>query len=1103
MANKRYQIAFELAGRLGASFAGAFRSADTHMSRMKSNISKLKMSVRELDREYKKGKISAELYGKMHGQLTNQINKAEQAQRRLNRAMEFQNRVTDFRNNMRGQMLDNIARVTMTAVPVKLAMDFESSMADVRKVVDFETPQQFKEMSDDILEMSKRIPMAANGLADIVAAGGQAGLAREELTRFAEDAAKMGVAFDITADEAGQMMAEWRSAFKMNQDEVAELADKINYLGDTTAASAPKISEVVRRVGPLGEVAGVASGEIAALGASMIGVGVGEEVAATGIQNFMLAMVAGESATKKQKEAFKELSFSAEQMAKRMQTDAKGAILDILKAIRQLDEDKQAAMLEQIFGRESIKAIAPLLTTLENVEENFNKVADASNYAGSMQREFESRSATTANSLQLFKNHLSALGIEIGGLLLPHLNELLSSASDVIGKVQEWSNEHPKLTKVLAIGTTTALGLGVAVTTLGYAASLVATPFTSIVKLLAKMRTYPGLARRSAFETRNWANAQNSLNRSMAIGGTGGVGTVIDANVSGKGKKRALFSRNNKIVAQPLTMDSFPRGGGKGLGRGLRTLGRGASRIPLAGALFSAIDIATASPGEERNRAIGGAVGGAIGGALGSFLGPVGTMVGGTAGYWLGGKASEAINNLIGEMNKALPEIDRFGDEVSESTKEAVGAFLDLNKDATLALNQLSWTGQEVTKELADDVTNNISGMKEQVVSELEKQKDESVSVLQEMFAKSTEITEEEQAEMLKKIEESYEEKISVTTEGENRINEIIKTALEENRSITESEQAEINRIKQDMLETGIQILSENEAEQLAILERMKSQSTEISAQEAAETVAISHEKKLQTIEAAEEEYNERLKYAVQLKADGTAESIEMANNIIAEAERQRDEVVAKAEEIHEQVVAEAQKQAAEHIDTVNWETGEVLTKWELFKNGVQRIWGQIKNSRIGQWITATPSVDSKAIINSYTSPIFKTKKYARGGFITHPHLGLVGEEGPEAIIPLSSNRRSRAMDLWMKTGQMLGVNMHANGGIIGNISNLFNQASSVIDIPEIFGGQPKYEINLVYSPTIQSSNTQEIQRVLQEDKTNLQDLLDDFFHHQRRVEFT
>ena len=57
----------------------------------------------------------------------------------------------------------------------RAAIDFESAMADVRKVVDFPTPEAFKQMGDDIIEMSANMPMAAKDIAAIVAAGGQAG----------------------------------------------------------------------------------------------------------------------------------------------------------------------------------------------------------------------------------------------------------------------------------------------------------------------------------------------------------------------------------------------------------------------------------------------------------------------------------------------------------------------------------------------------------------------------------------------------------------------------------------------------------------------------------------------------------------------------------------------------------------------------------------------------------------------------------------------------------------------------------------------------------------------------------------------------------------
>ncbi|MDN4523179.1 phage tail tape measure protein [Fictibacillus fluitans] len=60
-------------------------------------------------------------------------------------------------------------------------------------------------------------------------------------------------------------------------------------------------------------------------------------------------------------------------------------------------------------------------------------------------------------------------------------------------------------------------------------------------------------------------------------------------------------------------------------------------------------------------------------------------------------------------------------------------------------------------------------------------------------------------------------------------------------------------------------------------------------------------------------------------------------------------------------------------------------------------------------------------------------KPYANGGMIDKPHMGLVGEAGPEMIIPLSSERRSRAMELYEQTGKMLGVRAYANGGIVGD----------------------------------------------------------------------
>ena len=378
------------------------------------------------------------------------------------------------------------------------AIKFESVMADVRKVVDFDTPEQFKSMSGDILKLSTELPMAAEGIAKIVAAGGQSGIAREDLLAFAESATKMGIAFDITADQAGDMMAKWRTAFKMNQEEVVALADKVNYLGNTTAASAPLISDVVTRIGPLGEVGGVASGEIAALGASMVGVGIPSEIAATGIKNLILGMSAGEGATKAQAAAFASLGMDAGEMAKRMQVDAKGAIIDVMKALQGLDADKRAATLQDLFGKESIGAIAPLLSNLDNLQENFDKVADAAQYAGSMEAEYAARSQTTENQIQLAKNAISAAAITIGNALLPVISELFTAIAPVLKSFGEWASKNQELVAIIAgvaagiaalIVTIAGMTLIVQGAALAYASFKLAAEFVKGLHLATKIAT--------------------------------------------------------------------------------------------------------------------------------------------------------------------------------------------------------------------------------------------------------------------------------------------------------------------------------------------------------------------------------------------------------------------------------------------------------------------------------------------------------------------------------------------------------------------------------------------------------------------------------------
>ena len=69
---------------------------------------------------------------------------------------------------------------------------------------------------------------------------------------------------------------------------------------------------------------------------------------------------------------------------------------------------------------------------------------------------------------------------------------------------------------------------------------------------------------------------------------------------------------------------------------------------------------------------------------------------------------------------------------------------------------------------------------------------------------------------------------------------------------------------------------------------------------------------------------------------------------------------------------------------------------------------------------------------------------HANGGYVNDKQLSWVGEEGPEAIIPLVPGRRNRALELYKEVGDILGVQANANGNIIGEATPFSGGARTV-----------------------------------------------------------
>jgi hypothetical protein len=254
-----------------------------------------------------------------------------------------------------------LAGLTMS---IRAAIQFETAMADVRKVVSgLDTPEGMRNIREEIFALSREIPITAQGFAEMYAAAGSAGIAREELQAFAKDTAMVAVAFDMTAADAGTAMAKIRTNLGITQPELRSLADAVNHLSNSMASTAPQLVDFLRRTASQGKQAGLTAAQTAALGSAMIAAGAEAEVAGTSFNNMLRALTRGSSMTERQVQALVKLGY------------ATAGAADAQRRLTQEAEEQGQRRVEAI-ERESRQVIAEIERRYRRLSQMQNDQAD-------------------------------------------------------------------------------------------------------------------------------------------------------------------------------------------------------------------------------------------------------------------------------------------------------------------------------------------------------------------------------------------------------------------------------------------------------------------------------------------------------------------------------------------------------------------------------------------------------------------------------------------------------------------------------------------------------------------------------------------------------
>ncbi|WP_114576717.1 phage tail tape measure protein [Saliphagus sp. LR7] len=238
-------------------------------------------------------------------------------------------------------------------------------------------------MRDTAQELGAELPLYLNDIAKGFEQLVYSGMSAEEAIAAVDSVSRLAVAGQLQLAESSRIVTSSLNAFNMEADEAGAVSDG---LAAVFASSATSVREAGQALDYTSAAASAAGQNItqtnAAIGA-LADNGIRGSRAGTSLQNALSRIV---SPSGKAADALESVGLSAASF-----TDEQGNVKDFTEIIRTLSEateglteQERAAFLTDVFGQRGQRAIAPLISDVEALEEKVDQVAGA-DLAGSFE----------------------------------------------------------------------------------------------------------------------------------------------------------------------------------------------------------------------------------------------------------------------------------------------------------------------------------------------------------------------------------------------------------------------------------------------------------------------------------------------------------------------------------------------------------------------------------------------------------------------------------------------------------------------------------------------------------------------------------------------
>lgn len=511
---KQFELMFQLTARLGPNFSQSFKNASKTMNALQSDlrnadqklkdvsayqkqqqaVAKSKTRVSELQAEHERLTREIEQTGQVTPELTRQLQANEKAlQKAQDATAREEERLQELSDTLReaGVNTDNLGRDTdelrqqyerleqsqkkvqeitekqaankqaisqtkaqlggligtvaalgtaIYAGPVKNAQEFQTALKKVETIADTDLVPMAK-LRKEIINLSNETGKSANDLAEDVYNAISAGQSTADAVGFVENATKLATAGYAESGQALDVLSTILNAYGMEASKVTDVSDmliQIQNKGKTTVAD---LSSSMGKIIPTANANNVALEQLGAGYATLTSKGIATAEATTYMNGMLNELGKSGSQTdkilrSKTGKSFSELMKSGYSLA------------DVLQIVQEDAESSGKSLSDMFSSSEAGKAA---LSIMSDGVDTFNaSVQGMLDSCGATQKAYDIMMNNAEANTTKAKNSIKNLGIVLGDMLLPYVEQAAGKVAELATKFSEFAQENPQVIATVA-----------------------------------------------------------------------------------------------------------------------------------------------------------------------------------------------------------------------------------------------------------------------------------------------------------------------------------------------------------------------------------------------------------------------------------------------------------------------------------------------------------------------------------------------------------------------------------------------------------------------------------------------------------------------------